>query len=331
MRPLCSRLLIHTFSLWLTLCCAVPGSGQIVNFDSISRQAATLYDQRNYTGATALLENGLAGARRQNRPDWEAAMLGLLGPVYQRSGKYTQAEDALNQSIDGWTRVLGPDAPTLVSPLGNLGELYADAGQPSRAEKVIARALSIESRYSRKPEVEARLLTNLGNAYLQEHKDALAEQAADKALENIERLKDVKPDTSAVYSLLATVCFRAGRLAEAESWLKRVLAFRESRLPAADPLIADSVANLAIFYSHAGQKEQARALFQRAARIYDTSGGGDRFQRNFYAIYAEFERASGNRKQARQLSKRADRLWKTSSAKQLSSQIVDVTALEKAK
>jgi tetratricopeptide (TPR) repeat protein len=330
MRPFCARLLTLVLPIWLALCCAAPGFSQ-VDYHHISHDAVTLYQQRNFAGAASLLESGLASATRENNLPWEAVMLGLLGPVYQSAGKFMQAEDALNRSIDDWTRAAGPDAPALVGPLGNLGELYSNAGQPSRAEKLLLRAISIESEHGSAPDVNARLLTNLGNAYFLEHKDELAEEAANEALKNIARMKEEKPDTSGVYSLLGAVCFRAGRLAEAESWLKQSLRLRESALPADDPLVADSVANLASFYSHSGQPEKARPLFERAARIYDTSGGDNRFIRNFYGIYAEFERASGHRKEARVLARRADRLWNESSAKALSSQIVDVTALENAK
>src|SRR5215469_14318527 len=170
MRPLVSRLLVSG----VALCCAAPGFGQTkVNYNRVFHQALALYQAHNYDGATAVLEDGLASATHENKPDWEAAMLGLLGPVYQSSGKYPQAEDALSRAIDGWTRVSGPNAPTLVSPLGNLGELYSNAGQPSRGVKLLLRAIAIENQSGREPEMEARLLTNLGSAYFQEHKYAL--------------------------------------------------------------------------------------------------------------------------------------------------------------
>lgn len=324
---LCSVALL-LFSPATAWCQATANS---INYDNISHEALTLYNQRNYTGATTLLENGLATATRANRPDWQAVMLGLLGPVYEGSGKYLQAEDALNQSIDQWTRVAGPDTPRLVGPLGNLGELYCRAGQPSRAEKLLSRALSLENQNGREPAVEARLLTNLGNVYLQQNNDALAERAATEALDNVERMKQIRPELTAVYSLLGTVYFRTGRVTEAESWLRRALESRESLVPADDPLIADSAANLAMFYSQRNQPGKARPLFERARQIFETRGGDDRFMRNFYETYARFERKNGNRKEAKELSKKADSLWGASSANTLSSQIVDITALQAAK
>src|SRR5579862_496683 len=121
MSPLSARLLGRAFPLWLTLYCTALGYAQVpVNYGWISNQAQHLFQQRDYAAAGAILEDGLAHATRENKTDWEAVMLGLLGPVYQKMGKYTQAEDALNRSIDNWTRFAGPNAPTLVSSLGSL-------------------------------------------------------------------------------------------------------------------------------------------------------------------------------------------------------------------
>ncbi len=229
MRPLSLRLLTHAFPVWLTLYSTALGYGQVsVNYDRISHEVKTLFEQRNYTGAIALLEGGIADATRENRPDWKAILLGLLGPVYEKSGKFPQAEDALNQSIDYWTRALGPNAPTLVGPLGNLGELYSDAEQPSRAEKLLTRAISIEDECGREPGFEVRLLTNLGIVYFQEHKDALAEQAANGALIYAARLKEEKPETfcslfASRRSLLSRgPRRRSGILAETFSFVERV-------------------------------------------------------------------------------------------------------------
>jgi len=310
-------------------CCQTTDNS--ASYESITHQAMILYNQRDYAAAAALLRNGLDRATRDNKPRWQAVMLGLLGPVLEQAGKYPEAEDALYRSINDWTMIAGPDTFTLVAPLQNLGELYSRASQPSRAEKLLTRALSIEGRSGRDPDLETRLLTNLGNAYFEEHRDDLAEQTANAALENISRMKQPSADSTAVYSLLGAVCFRSGRLAEAESWLRRSLSLRESLLPSDDPRIADSLANLAALYSHSDQPEKARPMFERASRIFETAGGDDRFIRNFYSNYADFERKTGHKKEARQLSRRVDKLWTTSSATALSTRIVDVSAFRNAK
>lgn len=234
----------------------------------------------------------------------------------------------MNRSVSGLTKLRGPDTPALIGPLGNLGDLYAKAGQYSRAEKLLSRALSMTRAYGRQPEVEARLLTTLGNVYVGEHKDTLAEQAADEALQDFKAMKDPPPDISAVYSLLGSLCLRSGRSAEAESWLQQSLSFRESTLPPDDQLIAYSAANLAIFYAWSDQPEKARPLFQRAAATFEASGGDTDFVRTFYAHYADFERKSNHRKEARELSRRVDQLWPHTARNTLSSQIVDVSALQ---
>ncbi len=298
------------------------------DYDQIATHALALCHQKDYAGATALLEPALAEAAHGNAPEWEATMLGMLGSVYEKAGQYVQAEDALNRSVAGFTRLHGPDTPALVGPLGTLGELYGKAGQYSRAEKLLSRALSMARASGRQPEEEARLLVTLGNVYSGEHKDALAEQAADEALHDFTAMKDRPPDISAVYALLGSLCLNSGRSAEAESWLQQALSFRESILPAGDQLIGNSAANLAMFYAWSDQPAKALPLFQRAAAIFEAAGGDTDFVLTFYKRYADFERRYGHKREARELSKRVDQLWTRSAANTLSSQIVDVSALQ---
>jgi len=298
------------------------------DYDQTAARAIALFHQKDYAGATALLQLGLAQAAHGNAPEWEATMLGTLGSIYEKTGQYVQAADALQRSVSGLTKLRGPGTPTLIGPLGSLGELYAKAGQYSRAEKLLSRALSMTRAYVQQPEVEARLLVTLGNVYSREHKDTLAEQAADEALQDFTAMEDRPPDISAVYSLLGSLCLNSGRSAEAESWLQQSLSFRESTLGPDDQLIGNSAANLAIFYAWSDQPAKALPLFQRAAAIFEAAGGDTDFVLIFYRRYADFERKYGHKKEARELSKRIDQLWTRSAANTLSRQIVDVSALE---
>jgi Flp pilus assembly protein TadD len=298
------------------------------DYYQISHQAVTMLRKGNLTGATSLLEGSLPAVENGNDPQWEATMLGLLGAIYERTGQFTEAEDALNRSVSGWTRLRGPDTPTLVDPLCNLGELYAKAGQYSRAEKFLSRSLSINRVYGTQPDLRTRLLINLGNVYFEEHKLAEAEETAHEALNDFLSVKQPAPDTSAVFSLLGSICYRSGRIDEAESWLQQALKFRESNLPPNDPLIAASAANLAVFYAHSDQPDKARSLFERAASVFDNTAAPDNFVLNFYRHYAEFDRKTGHRKEARQLAKSVEKMWTHSAENALSTQIVDVKSLQ---
>jgi Flp pilus assembly protein TadD len=186
-------------------------------YEQIEHQALALFHQGDVTGATSLLESTLAEVQNGNDPQWEADILAVLGFIYEKTGQYTQAEDTLIRSVNDWTRLRGPNTPTLAGPLGNLGELYAKAGQFSRAEKLLSHALSISRTYGSPPDSRTRLLINLGNVYVEQHKDAEAEQTAREALSVFMSMAKPSPETSAVFSLLGSIAYRAGRAEQAET------------------------------------------------------------------------------------------------------------------
>jgi tetratricopeptide (TPR) repeat protein len=183
----------------------------------------------------------------------------------------------LSLAQNGAPRRAGPLEPirwqsNLIRPLRNLGELYYKAGQISRAEQLLSKALAIENASGAQPEVMAKLLNNLGDIYYHQHKDALAEQTAGEALKYFPLAGDGRNGLATLYSLLGVICLRAGRLGDAESWLHKSLAISESTVGAEDPRLAVGVANLAVFYSASGKFSKAGPLFERVKAIFDRSG-----------------------------------------------------------
>lgn len=300
------------------------------DYDHVAREALYKYDHRDFSGAEKLLETAAASAARENKPDWEATMSGFLGSIYERTGRYTDAEQALNRSINDWTRLAGPNNPNLVGPIGNLGELYYKANQNSHAEKLLLRALAIEQATDNDPHITAELLTHLGNVYFQQHKDALAEQKAQEALNKFALQTGGLNGSASAYSLLGAICVRESRLSEAESWLRKALTICESTRSPEDPRIAEGLANLAIFYSESGDCTKAQPLFERAAALFERSGGDIVFIRKFDTEYAAFERKMGHKKEAKELSRRVEKLWSISPENTIDRDVIDASALRAA-
>jgi len=69
--------------------------------------------------------------------------------------------------------------------------------------------------------------------------------------------------------------YKEGKFEEAIPIAKRVLAIREQQLPANDPLVADSLGNLAMLYMARKKFDDAESLLQRALGIYEQTPGGN--------------------------------------------------------
>jgi tetratricopeptide (TPR) repeat protein len=287
------------------------------------QDALKLYRQRDAGGAAKVLEPLLASAVNENNSELEALTEALLGPVYQRLGRFFDAEASYNRSISLWARLKGDNARELAGPLGNLGTLYFDAGQYSRAEKMISRALEIENSSADSSRARAMLMTNLGNVYFAEHKDALAERKGEEVLHE---LPPLDPDAGWGYSILGAVHLRARDFAEAERCMDQALAVWKARLNPDDARIGNGLADLATLYAVTNRPEKAESLFQQANEVFQKGGNSQAFVRRSLAEYASVEKRLGHRKEATRISKEVARLAATSAETVMSRNVIDVNA-----
>jgi Flp pilus assembly protein TadD len=317
----------HPFLCGSLLIAALPALAQTdpVNYLKEIERAMQLSRTRNDPGAAIVLESALADAAKNDKSEWRATLLGFLGPVYQRTGRFEEAEASLNKSISLWAQMKGDDGPELVAPLGNLGALYFDAGQYARAERLIFRAVELGSKSGLPSKALATLRTNLGSVYFAEHKDVLATEEGEKALRES---RSLDAGTAWDYSLLGALHLRAGRNVEAESCMDQALAIWKARLAPTDPHVAAGLANLATFYSVTNQLTRAETLFRKAAEILQLGGSDEAYVRQSYAEYASVEKRLGHKKEARRLEKEVAKLGAVSAEAVLSRQIIDVNAFK---
>jgi tetratricopeptide (TPR) repeat protein len=267
------------------------------DYDHTLHEARELCDHGQCEQAVSLLEDAVSSRSKENQRNREAEMLAFLGSLYERNGKYEQAENALNRSIYCWTKLEGPGTHHLVEPLTALGELYYKAGQASLAQRVLERALAIEQGSGAHADAEATLRTVLGNVYFLQHKTALAQQNAEEALKYAALGDNSRPEGGAAYTLLGAIYFESGEIGKAESCLQQALAIWQSKRGEQGLYVAEGVANLAVFYAGSGQREKAEPLFPKAKKMLEATGGkASFFLRNFLAEYAGFERKSGHKK-----------------------------------
>jgi len=303
----------------------------LASYNQTLRQALTFSDQRDFDHASSVLQQALDHLTTPEHVQWEATILSFLGSVYQRAGRYSDAEQVLNKSIRELTQLKGPQSPGLIGPLANLGALYYEAGQVSKAEQFLGRALELQRAHDKAdPSLTAMLLTNLGSIHFSEHKNALAQANAEEALQKFE----IAPDTGAEfregtarnYALLGAVSMEGRRDKEAENYLHKALDIWNAVAGPDDPRRAEALANLGIFYSTTGDLEKSEDLFKQAHAVFENIGGDNAFIQHFLAEYYGVEQKLGHKKQAKLLSKQLQHISTVSAQNTISRDVIDASA-----
>jgi tetratricopeptide (TPR) repeat protein len=225
------------------------------------QQSLEYESHSRYDASIQVLENALPKTADAGRQDWEASILGILGTLYLRTGRYPEAEVSLNKSVAMWTRLNGPNSKDLVGPLAGLGGLYYEAGQFSRAEKLIGRALEVQFRAETDSvtdsQITAMLHTNLAGVYFRQHKDDLATQEAETALQKFALINNAREDTARNYSSLGAIDLRSGSMPEALSYFEKALTLWQAVYGENNSHTAEGWGDLAFFYLTDGQPQKA--------------------------------------------------------------------------
>lgn len=93
----------------------------------------------------ALLDRGMQEARTLNQdPRVQSELYETLGGIYEKLGKFDQADSLLQSAFDEQRSISGPDSVEAAESLVALGSLRADEGNYKEAERLIREALAIE-------------------------------------------------------------------------------------------------------------------------------------------------------------------------------------------
>jgi tetratricopeptide (TPR) repeat protein len=297
-----------------------------LQYEKILRQSLDLELHGDLKSAARMLEDADAQLVKQGKTEWDATVHTLLGTLYQKCGRYADAEESLHNAIYQWTHLKGADTSYLVAPLASLGGLYYEAGEFSLAEKLVTRSLTIQLASDSDKRLTALLYSNLGSIYFSQEKDDLAAQQAEEALKRYALLDDPADGIARNYSLLGALAMRHGQFEEAESYFTKSLKLWQARLGPDDPHTAEGFANLAIFYATSDQPKKAEPLFQKARPVLQSKAQSNAFLRRFYYEFAAAERTLGHKKDARALTREAQRLASTSAQIVISRNVVDASA-----
>jgi len=263
-------------------------------------------------------------------PPEAAQSLNNLAGLYNKQGKYAQAEPCYKRLLTILNTELGSDHPDVAKTQNNLATLYYKQGRYAEAESLYKQSLTIWENYQthdylpdvlkdlpddhplkvkddlpdNHPDV-ASALNNLAIVYEAQGKYLEAKPLYERAL-TIWEAAGKRPDVAKAQNNLATLYYKQGKYAEAESLLRRALTTLETSLGDAHPDVARTLDSLAELYYKQERYSEAESPLKRSLTIFETSLGENHPEvgyalNNLAALYY----AQGKYAQAEQIVGRA--------------------------
>jgi CHAT domain-containing protein/Tfp pilus assembly protein PilF len=205
-------------------------------------------------------------------------------------GDYTQAEALHRRALAVHEKELGPEHPTTLATLTNLGNVMLLEGKYKEAERVFRRVLAAREKVLGPEHPDTAVsLNNVANALFEQFKQdemnappsrrlrvgALAVQQTSETEDLYRRALAIQekqlgpehPSVAATLNNLAVLLAGRGRYADAEPLHLRALAIAEKTLGPNHLDTASMLTTLAITYDREGKSAQAEALYARAVAI----------------------------------------------------------------
>ena len=219
--------------------------------------------------AVALLDRGVQNARTLNgEPAVQAELYQTLGNMYQKLGKYDQADSLLRSSLDRRKSIAGSDSPDVADSLVALGALRLDQGQLAEAERLVREGLAIDQRRL-SPQDPSRTKAASALGRIEEERGAYDE--AVKTLDETIRLQSAKneisTDLSESINELATAHYYLGHFALADALYRRGLAMDRRLYGAVHPRVADDFYDMGLVQHDLGDNRQAEQDYRQALEI----------------------------------------------------------------
>ncbi len=218
-----------------------------------------------------------------------------LGVLYQRLGRYDEAERLLTTVLDARVAALGEEHPASLASLNELADLYFAVGRIDQVEPLDRRTLEIRRRVLGPDHPDTLRSINALAATL--HNQGRYAEAAPLFAEGLEirrrTLGDLHPDTLTLANNLAAAYLELGRYGEAESLLQEVVDGRTKVLGSKHDQTAMSVHNLGVTLAQLGRYGEAEIELRRAIAIREQLPGEERsmwFSRSYLADVLRAER-----------------------------------------
>jgi eukaryotic-like serine/threonine-protein kinase len=216
-----------------------------------------------------LLDRGVQEAESLNNdPEVQAELYGTLGSIYQKLGKYDQADSLLQKALNQRKSLFGPDSPQVAESVVALGLLRSDQARLDAAEKLVREGLEIDKRRlpSNHPAFVKTLLA-FGKILAERGSYDEALQTLNEAVK-IESAPGVAPsDLASSLSALADAQYMAGHYDLSDSLYRRALEINRRLYGPRHPLVSEELGNLGSIQQDLGYYQKAEAFDRQALDI----------------------------------------------------------------
>ena len=244
-------------------------------FDGDEKDAGPAENLRVLT----LLDRGLSQAQSLDRePLVQAELYQTLGGLYQKLGKFDQANTLLEASLAARRSLLGANAGDVVKGLIALASLRSDQAKFDQAEGLARDALA-SAKASLRPTDPLIAAANAALGAILEQRGAYAEAVAvlETAVQQRSGPNADQAELAATLYELASTHFYQGHWDQAESITQRALTIHRERFGDRHPAVAEDLINLAAVQHERGHYAEAEGFYRRALDINRLWYGADNY------------------------------------------------------
>ena len=204
-------------------------------------------------------------------------ILSTSGQVYDRIGKYSQAEGFHKKALMIRKKIFGEDHTDVASSYNNLASVYSSLGEYNQAKQLHEKALVIWKKINGEDHVDvATSYHNLASVYGSVGKYNQAKELNEKALMIRKKIFDEDhADIASSYNNLAGVYFDLQEYNKAKELNKKALTIRTKIFGEDHVDIASSYNNLATVYFDLQEYNKAKELHKKALMIRKKLFGED--------------------------------------------------------
>ena len=204
-------------------------------------------------------------------------ILSTSGQVYDRIGKYRQAEGFHKKALMIRKNIFGEDHTDVASSYNNLASVYGTLGKYNQAKELHEKALVIWGKINGEDHVDvARSYNNLASVYSSLGEYNQARELYEKALVIWKKINvEDHVDVATCYNNLASAYSSLGEYNKAKELNKKALTIRKKIFGEDHADIASSYNNLATVYGSLGEYNQAKELHEQALMICKKVFGED--------------------------------------------------------
>ncbi|ENH98684.1 hypothetical protein COCC4DRAFT_54853 [Bipolaris maydis ATCC 48331] len=189
----------------------------------------------------------------------------LLGLLYARQGKLSEAEQMYKRALRGKEETLGPKHLSTLATVGNIGMLFKEQGKFIEAEQMLKRALEEYKALEPGNLLTFKTVANLGLLYKERSRFADAERMYIEALQGFEQVLGSNHKTTLrTANNLGILYKNQGRLVDAERIHKQVLKRKEDALGSKHLSTLQTIDSLGVVYMNQSNLTKAEELYEKA-------------------------------------------------------------------